>query len=373
MRIILIFLLPFLTVACGWPELSPKPEDKQAITLKVINYNLWHGLGTGLLKREEIDPEEHKTQRFAEQIRLLKQEKPDILFLQELGSVFSQSEEIAEKLGMSHTEQRTNCGTSVFGVGLPVNLNIGIAILVRPPLKIQKILGLKLSGPPGFCSSYLTFQYAEFRYALFALAYHPKYGSFLLVNTHLHHGVEWSAELREQIKTWESAATITSSEKKELEQSIEDSNQRRKSEIKALFDQINELKKYYDQPLPVILAGDFNSTVKSPVYQNIVETHKMKDSAQNYEPLPYTWNPAENQKNYEYSKKFGLSVPTFDKKEVEDFFVEYDRRARRIDYVFVSPDINIISHELFAKEPGKNGIIGSDHFGILVSLGVGEE
>ena len=362
-------LLSLLISACGFPESLPKPEEPKDISLKIINYNLWHGLGEGFLKREELEPESHKEKRFQEQITLLKQTKPDILFLQEVNPVSSQTRKIAQELGMTYVFQETNCGTSILGLGLPINLSMGISILVRPPLKIQKIHGLKLSGPVGFCNPYLTFQYAEFRYALFALAYHPEYGSFLLANTHLHHGVEWSPQVREKIDTWTKTGVLTLSQKSELEKTIENSNQRRKKELQNIFSQIDELQKHYKK-IPLILAGDFNSTVQSPIYKAVIETHKLKDSMESYSPGPYTWNPLENEQNHQYTGEFDVPVPTFDKAEIETFFKEYDRRQRRIDYIFVSSDIQVLSHSLFAHQPNAQGIIGSDHFGILALINI---
>ena len=136
------FLLIILTSACGWPELFPKLDNPQAVTLKVINYNLWHGLGEGFLKREELEPSSYKKQRFQEQMRLLEEAKPDILFLQEVNPVSSLPGKMAKDLGMTSIFQNTNCGISFLGLGLPINLDMGIAILVRPPLKIKKYWGL---------------------------------------------------------------------------------------------------------------------------------------------------------------------------------------------------------------------------------------
>ena len=371
MRVLSAVFLWALTAACSPPEPFPQPENPQAVSLKVINYNLWHGLGTGYLKREELEPPSHKQARFQEQIRLIKSAEPDILFLQEVHPVSSRSKEMAKTLEMSRVFQQTNCGMSFFGLRLPVNLTIGIAVLARPPLQLKKILGLKLSGPPGFCNPYLTFQYAEFRYALFALAHHPQYGSFLLVNTHFHHGVEWSDTVREKIKEWEEAGTLTAGQKQELEETVSASNARRANELNRIFSKISELKKRYGN-LPLILAGDLNSTTNSPIYKKIIETHHLKDSAGNYASTPYTWNPEENKQNHKFTEKFGVSVPTFGKAEVEAFFKEYDRRQRRIDYVFVSPEIEVISSALFADKPNEKGVTGSDHFGVEVLLKAGE-
>ena len=332
-------------------------------SLQLINYNIWHGLGGGFFKREELEPRWHKEKRYEKQIADLTDTSPDILFLQEVNPVGRLTRKIARKLGMSYVFQNTNCGISVFGQGLPMNLNMGIAILVRPPLKIRKIVGLKLSGPLGLCNPFLTFQYAEFRYALFAMAEHPKHGSFLLINTHFHHGVEWSDQVRKQIKAWEDQQVLTFPERQKLEKVIEASNLRRKKELKNLF---SHLKQYTH--LPIVLAGDFNATVYSPIYKAIVETHQMKDTMQAYSPHPFTWNPLENQNNHKFTEKFDVPVPTFGKKEVSDFFKAYNRQPRRIDYIFVSPHIRTSSFSLYGNQPNSEEIIGSDHFGISVEL-----
>ena len=360
-----IFL--FFITGCGWPEPFPQPKEPKTVSLKVINYNLWHGLGDGYFKREELEPEQNKKDRYQEQIKLFKLAKPDILFGQEVHPSSFRASAIGKALGMSPVFHQSNCGISFFNVGLPVNLDIGIAIWVRPPLKIKKILGLKLSGPPGFCNTWLTFQYGEFRYALFALAWHPDYGSFLLVNTHFHHGPEWSPVLREKIQSWQNSKLLDSAQVEELTKAIDKSNKRREQELSALFDKIKELRAHY-KSMPLILSGDFNSTVESPIYKSLIETHKLTDSMGNFSPTPYTWDPTKNSENHRYTAKFEPPVPTFDKKEVADFFKEYDSRQRRIDYVFVSEGIQVLSHNLFAQEPNADGLIASDHFGLELQL-----
>ena len=239
-------------------------------------------------------------------------------------------------------------------------------------MQIDKILGLKLSGPFGSCHDLLSFQLSEFRYALYALAHHPQYGSFLLINTHFHHGPEWSPEIRTQIDEWVLDGVLTQNQKEELEASIEKSNQRRKQELANLMEQTKQLQAYY-QDLPLILTGDFNSTVNSPIYESIIEDHNLTDSAGNYSSTPFTWNPPENKENHKYTAGMAVAVPVFENKEIEEFFQEYDRRQRRIDYVFVNDDVEILKHSLFADKPSEeDDIIGSDHFGVEVLLNVKE-
>ena len=372
MKVFYLLLLLIGTAACSnFPQKIQEPYQKESIVLKIVNYNLWFGLGDGILKREELEPPQYKQDRLWYQLQLLREARPDILFVQEVNPVDSRTEEIARHLNMNYVFQRTNCGVSFLGLGIPINLNMGISILVRPPLRIDKILGLKLSGPIGSCHEWFSFQYGEFRYALYALAYHPQYGSFLLVNTHFHHGPEWSPKIRTQIDEWFSNGVLTQDQKEELTENIEASNQRRLEELTNLMAQIRELQFHY-QNLPLILAGDFNSTVDSVIYKSIVEDYKLNDSAESYSPTPYTWNPPENKENHLYTEGLGVSVPVFENKEIEEFFKEYDRRRRRIDYVFVNEDVEILDHSIFADLPNDDNIIGSDHFGVEVLLNVKE-
>ena len=241
--------------------------------------------------------------------------------------------------------------------------------MTKPPLKMQKIIGHKLSGPAGFCGPGFSFQYDEFRFALFALAFHPKYGSFLLAGAHLHHGAEWSAAVRAQIGAWEKTGVLSLSQKEELTREIDRSNIRRGQELDNLFSKASEIQAHYEG-LPMILAGDFNASPESPAYKKITETHLLKDTAGGPSPAPYTWDPGQNQKNHKYAEGYGISVPAFDKAEVEKFFKNYDKRPRRIDYIFVSREIEVQSYALFASQPNSAGLTASDHFGVLASLGL---
>ena len=81
-------------------------------------------------------------------------------------------------------------------------------------------------------------------------------------------------------------------------------------------------------------------------------------------------DPVVNAKNYAYTQGLGLTVPTFGKAKVESFFQEYERRQRRIDYIFVNSDIQVLSSFLFGEKPTKEGLIGSDHFGVVALLNI---
>ena len=114
------------------------------------------------------------------------------------------------------------------------------------------------------------------------------------MNTHFHHGVEWSPQVREKLNTWESNEVLTSAQRVEIEETIDESNLRRMQELQNLFNKVEQLQK--DNPLPLILAGDFNSTVHSLIYEEIIETYQLRDTMSTYFPRPYTWDSLKNKK-----------------------------------------------------------------------------
>ena len=367
MKLIILFISFVLINSCALPEFEPPTQKTKEISIKVINYNLWHGLSLRWFKMKELHSDDYKQARFKEQLHLLKKESPDILFLQEMNPVLSQSKKIAKELKSTYVFQETNCGMSLLGLNIPINLNAGLSIFVKPPLKIKKIIGLRLSGPIGFCNPYISFQYAEFRYALFALVHHPLYGSFFAINTHLHHTQEKNEEINQKIQMAKEEGIITSSQAQEIKNSIKEGNLRREQELKNIFIHLKELRKSYGD-LPLILAGDFNFTVQSEAYKRIIQKEKLTDSAGAYSPTPYTWDSLRNKKNHSYNKNFKPPIPLFGKPELKNFFVTQDSKRRRIDYIFVNSHIETLSHSLFANKANSEGTLGSDHFGELVFI-----
>ena len=135
MKFFYLFLLCLwmTSTACSkFPQKRSEPSQKEPLKLTIINYNLWFGLGDGLFEREELEPMEYRQDRQQHQLNLLEEVEPDILFIQEVNPVDTRTKEIAHRLNMNYVLQRTNCGVSVLDFGFPVNLDMGIAILVRP-------------------------------------------------------------------------------------------------------------------------------------------------------------------------------------------------------------------------------------------------
>ena len=118
--ILLVFIFVFIS-SCALPEFEPPIQKTEETSLKIINYNLWHGLSLHWFKMKELHSENYKKARSKEQMHLLKKEAPDILFLQEINPVLSRSKRIAKELKSTYVFQETNCGMSLLGMNIPLN------------------------------------------------------------------------------------------------------------------------------------------------------------------------------------------------------------------------------------------------------------
>ncbi len=367
MKVFLLFTGLFLT-ACQPAPFPPVPHPKK-IDLKALTYNVWHGLSTSTFKMKELEPEGRKNQRVELQISRLKALQPDLIFLQEVNPVQKLAQHIGRALGNSYSYvyHRDNCGISLFNVGLPVNLNSGLVVFAKKPLQLRKITALKLSGPLGDCDGAFTFQYAEFRYALFVDIFHPSFGSFYGVLTHLHHGPELSENIKNQLTKWEQEGVLNLKQKLEITQAVEKSAQRRDKELNMLFQHMDKLSGISKKPL--ILAGDFNFKPSSPAYQRVL-AQNLRDVMDSADPLkPFTFNIHANQINHQYTKHLSLPLPVFGKPEVKSWFqTHYLLEPRRIDYIFVSPGVDFSSSALFGDKANAHGLIGSDHFGVVSEI-----
>ncbi len=105
---------------------------------------------------------------------------------------------------------------------------------------------------------------------------------------------------------------------------------------------------------PIILAGDYNSVPTSQAYADMVspEVHRFLDA-------------------HEISQKvIGPEVTVIGQGEAVPSGSNTQKdgdRARRIDYIFVQPGIEVVSYEI-VKTPIQRGLFPSDHFPILMEF-----
>lgn len=349
--------------------------------MRFLTYNLWHGLdGSGKLFFGELEPRGRKVLRAKAQIRCLREIYPDVLFVQELNPLYPGVFYYSSELQLDHIEQADLSGIKILGFGPPFNLHSGLAILAKPELTLQSLGGLQLSGTaPSNCGLF-SLQLQEARYALRGEIQHSEWGKILLVNLHLHHGLEDDEDWIKFLEQLQIERGFSNSLKMQIVEELRKGNVRRESEVQKLLDfLIKEIEsEKYDL---IVLGGDFNSSPESRVAKKVMGLgfcDAWREARAKGEGC--TWDPVRNRENHEYNKGF-KSLFRFEKlslhREIEFRVMDKVKKAelypRRIDYFyFLTPHKYELSSSLFLGETKiegrENKLMGSDHFGVILDL-----
>jgi endonuclease/exonuclease/phosphatase family metal-dependent hydrolase len=370
--------------------------------VRALSLNVWHGLnGQGIARFGELEPPGRRERRYALQERALGAGGFDIFFLQELNPVDSRAARLARALALDECHAVDQSGIKLFGFGLPTNLRSGIGILARPRLRLRSLGALTLSGEPfEIVAERASFQLREHRVALFAEATDPDRGRILLVNAHLHHGIEPSAELSQSLRALEAAGRLASRERSAIERVTLLADERRAREAERLLERVERLAHGCES---ILIGGDFNSTWRSTAYRLFAEAGFIDAYASIYAKPPArpasgssisapalaaldcaehgTWNSVRNADNRRFSQSFPLPVPDFGRPEVLAAHRLYDLRPRRIDFLLARGGLASALGSggatsapggdagfragLFADQPdAETGLFLSDHFGV---------
>src|SRR5262249_26272061 len=120
-------------------------------------------------------------------------------------------------LGKPAFAQPDLTGFKLRGRGWPYQLGSGLLTLVNRSWRPRLLAAVKLSGSRwSFESLQLSLQWRETRYALFVECLHPRWGRCLVVNTHLHHGLELTADLEARLNHLGNTGSLTGQARSEL-------------------------------------------------------------------------------------------------------------------------------------------------------------
>jgi endonuclease/exonuclease/phosphatase family metal-dependent hydrolase len=343
--------------------LADPPPERTQNALTVLTYNLWHGLNpTSAWRFQEFESALERETRLQGFLRMTRELDPDIVFLQEVNPAPGTSRRIASALGYDSVYQIDNAGLKIFSLGLPTNLRSGLAILAKKGLGLKKLGGRKLSGPPGGCSRAASFQFNEFRYALAAEVQVNGTG-ILLMNTHLHHGLETNPELTARLDELVFRGDITREKAREVLKITDQASARRQQELKKAVAWARGMG--FDRR-PTILAGDFNATPGAPELAWLTGEIGFVSATLDNDPekVLMTWDTRRNP-NTQFIANF--KPPT----EFASFIMEHMKpvvlqQSRRLDYIFFRPvgiRLQVSDTGLFGDRTYK-GRFCSDHFGV---------
>ncbi len=345
--------------------------------MRFLSLNLWHGLTpSSPVAFEALEPVGRRQLREQLQLKVLGELQPDIAFLQEVNPSKKRAEQFCQALKMQSNLQPDLVGLKLFGLGLPYNLNSALVTLSKSPLAIKKLKGVSLTRPgKHLVHTWGSWQLKEERFALFSEVMMPKFGRVMIVNTHLHHGLESSASFAADISLLAKTLELHENTIEELQERMQAGTKRRLQEIEVLLETIQKLERRYEI---VVVGGDFNSSPDSQE-AGLMRGAGFRDAwKESHADEPgFTYDGTINVGNHLLQARFPLTLVVEDlsfSAKTKDALLNLARaqenRPRRIDYLWIrshSLKLNVRRSNLIGL-PDESGLAPSDHFGICADL-----
>lgn len=345
--------------------------------MKILTMNLWHGLSpSNPLMFERLEPDERRKLREGIQIDLLKKIDPDVAFFQEVNPVTTRFHQLCDSLQRQGVFQPDLVGLKLFGYGLPLHLFSGLVILSRPAWPIKTVDTVSLSGQRSFVHSWASLQVKEERFAIFAETKQAGIGRILLINTHLHHGLEATESFTASFSRVMEQMDLSQSAQSELHERLMAGNERRSREVSVLLRHLSTIKDKFDL---TVLGGDFNCEPEGEIGQRLRDLGFVDIWRSDHRTDPgYTFDREHNLANHILQDRFPLTFLVEDlsfsdktREALEKAAREQERRPRRIDQLWVRTSGRLSSRSELVGYPDERGMAPSDHFGVLADLEIG--
>lgn len=348
---------PFMILWVWWIAVVPQPASSQ--TLKVVTVNVWSGLDyRGVWRVGEYETADQREQRFqllADELRSL---DADVIALQEANPSGAFAGRLAELLDREYIHQRVNAGIKAGRIGIPVNLNEGIALLARKGLRLTREDVWDLSGTFGVFGNIGSLHFSEQNIALVGrimVGDRP----ILVINTHL------SAAVPESDTVLHIVSRLTD-DPEIRERAIRDVRSGARSrmlQVERLMERIRQVP----SGLPVIVLGDLNADADAPEIRYIVDSMQFTDAgAAAGLDRSATWDPVINR-----NITGPLLQPAGSHSSVmEQVSIAYDSIPRRIDHIFLNHHFSPsgVQHGRIVLNTPRKGLFASDHFGVYVQV-----
>ena len=361
------------------------PSGMPMSRTKVLTYNTLHGLKPRGLTVKTSETKEARQARLDLQFRQLSVIQPDVMLLQEVNPLPEMAERYVAAMkgfGLQYASvhQVDACGVRLApGLAVVPGLNNGLAVLAKAPLLLRKVEGLKLSGGFGRCDDYMGFQTGALRYALIADIENPNTGrKVLTVSLHLHSGIERSAFFIQKINEIVEEGKVRREDFEGIVAAIEQDQQRRLNEIRALLKEIEKLNAE-GAYLGVLVGGDFNFEPDDPEYREL-QRAGLRDiyAMASPETEVYSLDPQRNviagQEVREVPSTLRAAMkrlPESLQKQILEGYQKGISKARRVDFLFLMTNPSDAPRGCFQQElfGGHDAVSepGSDHYGVLVT------
>ena len=328
-----------------------------AQNLKVATLYIWSGVDyKGTWNVGEFENDSARQKRLDLVVAELKTLRPDVVALQECNPVATVAGEVAEALGYDFIYQRANSGIKLGPVGLPWNLNEGLALLAKKDLHLEFVDVVDLSRTFGAFGNCVSLHSSDQNIALMGSV---TIGTtkLLMVNTHLSAAVPDEQRTRNELTELIQQRRIPEPEQEIILAEFSEQGGVRQQEIARLREALSN-----PASAPVVLLGDFNAAPEAQEIESLREQFlDCTPVSRRGEP---TWDAGHNP-NIQHS----MSLDTT-RSVIEYLSGWYDGISRRIDHIFLdqrfSPE-DVRSLDLFANKP-ESGLLPSDHFGLIAEI-----
>jgi endonuclease/exonuclease/phosphatase family metal-dependent hydrolase len=348
------------------PACATEQVGQDRVRLRVLTFNVWHGLRSGESKTKfPGEDAARKERRFALQIRSISELDPDVLLFQEVNPNQREARAYADALNYDEIHKVTSCGFHLPPIKIPKNVNDGLAILARPGLNLRRVKTKRLSGD-ALCTATFGFQTKESRYAL--LGEITVQGSkILLATTHLSSPPYVPPGFEEDLQALVENDTLSEEQHAEIVDELESKRARNLAETEKLLAQIEKYRSKLSEagaPVPVILGGDLNTEPDTPPIETVTSSGlQMVATGPDY----MTWDPIKNHENQAIGSRRDWPLPTFDTEPVEALLAQRKTIARQIDFLFVSERGKVVSSRM-VMDQDRHGLFPSDHFAVFAVI-----
>lgn len=345
--------------------------------MRIVTLNLWHGLAPSVgYSFRSLEPKFRRRSREVLQEEWLSQLNADVVLLQEVNPVPNRMEDLMRASGRVGFCQPDLAGIKLKGFGWPYNLNSGLVTLTHPSLGARSLGGVQLSGSKGWARSWTSWQLSECRYALLVEFAHREWGRGLIVNTHLHHGLEFDGNLQKKVQKLLEDGSITPTAFADLRSRLETADQRRDEEIELLMARLESVKNRYGI---ILLGGDFNFSPVSAAYNRLKKSgfQDLWTVAGKSEVAAETFDCTRNAASHRFTSLYPMTIESEDlsfspkvRDSLKRLLREHEARPRRIDYLWAM----VGERELKIRDiqldgiPSADGLSLSDHFAIVADL-----
>lgn len=329
-----------------------------AQSLRVATINVWSGLDyRGVFRMGELEEDSVRQQRLSILLDELRSLQTDIVFLQECNPVGSVSSFLADGLGYEEIHLRMNAGLKIGPLGIPTNLNEGLAILARPGLGLAFLDVWGLSSRFGAYGDVLSLHLEDQNAALVGRI-RVDGVPVMLVNVHLSAATPDDSSTRAILERLLDENEVDTTERKRMLDEFSERAQERAGQVLRLLENLHE----NTQGIPMIVGGDFNA---APGAEEILPLQSALFSVS--DKTIVTWDPDVNP-NIRHSTGKGREPSLLALLESA-----YDAKPRQIDHIFLGggfhgSDVRVVKR--FADTP-KRGLYPSDHYGIFADIDCG--